>query len=143
MKVNKKTVGLSACGLLALGVFLPIVRLPLVGSMNYFSNGKGDGIFVLGIAVVSLVLILINKYKALFVTGFVSVCMLAYTFFNFQRTMSDMKDAMNTSLAGNPFAGFADLALQSVQLEWGWVVLIAGTVLLVAAAILDTKVPDK
>jgi len=63
MEINKKNIGLAGCGLLVLGTFLPIVRLPMVGSINYFNNGNGDGIYIIIIAIISLFLILKKNTK--------------------------------------------------------------------------------
>jgi hypothetical protein len=44
--------------------------------------------------------------------------------------MQDIHAQMEPRLAGNPFRGIADLAVTSVQLEWGWVVLVGGVICL-------------
>jgi hypothetical protein len=113
---------------------MPIVKLPIVGELNYFNNGRGDGIFVLVFAVVSLVFVLLRWYRELWIASIDSVAILAFTFFNLQSKMNQMKAQMETDLKDNPFRGFADLAMQSVQLQWGWAVLIIGVVLLIAVA---------
>jgi len=41
---------------------------------------------------------------------------------------------MESELAGNPFRGLADMAMQSVQLQWGWALLIVGAALVIASA---------
>ena len=41
---------------------------------------------------------------------------------------------MEAELRGNPFRGLADMTLQSVQLQWGWALLIIGAVLIIASA---------
>lgn len=87
-----------------------------MGKMNYFQNGKGDGTLILILAVVSFVVVLTRKYKGLWVTGLGSLAVMAFTFINFQMRISDMKSEMESELAGNPFRGFADMAMQSVQL---------------------------
>jgi hypothetical protein len=46
---------------------------------------------------------------------------------------------METKLAGNPFRGIADVAMQSVQIQWGWAVLIVGAGFLIAAAMICDK----
>jgi len=46
---------------------------------------------------------------------------------------------METSLAGNPFRGIADLAMQSIQIQWGWAVLIVGAGFLIAAAAISDE----
>jgi len=38
---------------LFVGVFTPFVSLPFAGNLNYFQNGKGDGVIILLIALVS------------------------------------------------------------------------------------------
>ena len=59
---------------------------------------------------------------------------MAFTFINFQMKISDMKSQMESELAGNPFRGLADMAMQSVQLQWGWALLIVGAGLVIAGA---------
>jgi hypothetical protein len=49
---------------------------------------------------------------------------------------------METELKDNPFRGLADVAVQSVQLEWGWAVLVIGIVLLIAVAAMKDTVYD-
>ena len=105
-------------------MFVPIVSVPFVGDMNYFQNGKGDGVFILILAIVSLISIFAKKYKALWFTGPGSLAILIFTFSNFQVRMADVKKQMELELADNPFRDLADIALQSVQLQWGWALLI-------------------
>lgn len=134
---NRQLLGIAGAALLFLGVFMPIVKLPIVGDMNYFQNGKGDGIFVLVFAVGSLVLVLNRQYKGLWLPSIGSVAVLAFTFMNFHSKMSQMKAQMEVDLAGNPYRGLADLAVQSIQLQWGWAVLVIGVALLMAAAAMN------
>jgi hypothetical protein len=47
-----------------------------------------------------------------------------------------------TDLKDNPFRGLADVAVQSIQLQWGWAVLVIGIVLLVAAAAMKDTSKD-
>lgn len=105
-----------------------------MGNVNYFQNGKGDGTIVLVLAVMSIILVLAKKFKMLWFTGLGSMAVMAITFINFQMKMSDAKAKMETELAGNPFKGLADMAMQSVQLQWGWALLIVGAALVIASA---------
>jgi len=138
---TKQLLGLIGSMILFVGVFTPIVSIPFIGNLNYFQNGKGDGTIVLILAVASLVLVLTKNYKWLWFTGIGSLGVLLFTFINFQLKMSEVKTDMESQLAGNPFRGFADVAMQSVQLQWGWALLIVGAALVIASAALreDTK----
>ena len=131
---TKQLLGLIGSIVLFVGVFTPIVSVPIVGNMNYFQNGKGDGTIVLILAIISLVLVLANKYKGLWFTGIGSLGAVLFAFINFQSKMSQAKADMDAELAGNPFRGLADMAMQSVQLQWGWALLIVGAALVIASA---------
>ncbi|OGM59103.1 hypothetical protein A3A75_05595 [Candidatus Woesebacteria bacterium RIFCSPLOWO2_01_FULL_39_10] len=131
---KKQLLGLIGSLVLIIGVFTPIVSLPFVGSMNYFNNGNGDGTIVLILAIASLVVVFLKKYKFLWITGLASLGMMLFTFINFQGKMASVKSEMQSGLEGNPFAGLGELALQSVQLQWGWIILVIGAVLLIVSA---------
>jgi hypothetical protein len=136
---NRQLLGTLGSAILFIGVFMPIVKLPIVGEMNYFHNGRGDGVIVLALAVTSFVFVLIRWYRQLWITSLGSAAVLAFTFFNFQSKMSQATRQMETELKDNPFRGLADLAVQSVQLQWGWAVLVIGIAfLIVVAAMKDT-----
>lgn len=137
---KKQTLGLIGSAMLFVGVFTPLVNLPIVGSMNYFMNGEGDGNIVLILAVISFLLVLTKKYEGLWLTGFASLGVMLFTFFNFQSIMTNAKTEMQAQLAGNPFAGIGDLVMQSVQLQWGWAILIIGAILVICAAAIKEEV---
>jgi hypothetical protein len=126
--------GILGSVVLFLGVFAPIVRVPIVGALNYFQNGKGDGVIVLILALASLVLALTNRYKWLWLTGVGVLATLAVTFLVFQHRMAQARSQMDTDLENNMFRGLAEIAMQSVQLEWGWAVLIVGGACLLSSA---------
>jgi hypothetical protein len=86
--------------------------------------------------------VLIKWYRELWITSLGSVAILAFTFFNLQSKMSQMRAQVETDLKDNPFRGLADLAIQSVQLQWGWAVLVIAVVMLIAAAAMKDAAND-
>jgi len=131
---TKQILAILGALLLFVGVFLPIVSMPIVGSLNYFHNGQGDGTIVLMLAVISIILAITRRFRGLWVTGLCSVGLLLFALVNFLIRMSQLRDQMQTELADNPFRGLADVAVNSVQLQWGWAVLMLGGILIVVAA---------
>jgi len=127
---QKQLLGLIGVAILFVGVFAPIISAPIVGNINYFQNGKGDGTIILILAVLSLIFTLMKKYKGLWFTGIGSLCVLFFTFINFQIQMNEL----NHELSGNPFA-----ALANIQLQWGWALLVIGAVLLICSAAVKNK----
>ena len=124
---------------MTIGVFMPIVSFPIVGSINYIYNGRGDGVLVLMLAVISIILVSLKIYKGLWFTGIGSLWVMLYTFINLQSGISKMKKDLNSDLADNPFRGLADIAVNSVQIQWGWAVLVVGSGLMIACAASKNK----
>jgi hypothetical protein len=122
--------------------FLPIVKLPVLGDLNYFANGRGDGLIVLVLGIISLGLVLLKWYRELWITSLGAAAVLAYTFFTLQSKLNQMATQLETELQDNPFRGLAGLAMHSVQLQWGWAVLVIGVGLLIAAAAMRDTADD-
>ncbi len=133
---NRQMLGFLGSVILFVGVFMPIVRAPIVGDMNYFQNGKGDGVIIMSFAAVSFFLVIARKYGGLWLTAVGSASVLAFTLFNFQSKMEETKAALKADLADNPFPGLADIAVQGVQLQWGLAILVVGIVMLLAVAMM-------
>jgi hypothetical protein len=54
--------------------------------------------------------------------------------------MVRMREEMETSLRDNPFRGLADMAANSIQLEWGWGILLLGAGLMMYAGVSARRV---
>jgi len=129
-----RILGLIGSGVLFVGVFMPIVSLPVLGKLNYFNNGKGVGVILIIMAVASLILIAVKQHRLLWVTGLGSLALLVYTYIVLQKFIKEVTESVGQELSGNPFAELVTVAFQSVQLQWGWAIMVVGAVLLLAAA---------
>jgi len=116
MTDRRQLFGLLGSGLLILGTFVPLISVPLLGTMNYFANGKGDGIFIIGYSALALLFTVLKRYKLLWIPAILSIAQLTYALITFTQKMSEAS------------------GLISISMEWGWLVLFAGAVLLVLAA---------
>jgi amino acid transporter len=131
---TRQVLGIGGSLVLVVGVFAPIVSVPIVGDLNSFQNGRGDGTIVLVLALISLLLVMRGLYRGLWVTGILSAATLTILFLNVLDGIGDVRAHLERELAGNPFRGLADVAMQSVQIQWGWALLVVGTLGLLAAA---------
>ena len=132
-------VGYGGVLALVLGCFAPLVHLPIVGSINYIYNGRGDGIIVLTLTIAAGALTFLRKYRGVsFVTlAIAAVC--TFTFIRFATLMADMRRSVNSDLQGNPFRGLADAMVNSVGLDWAWALLIIGIALLLISALMGIR----
>jgi len=102
---TKKILGLIGSLVLFVGVFAPVVSIPILGSMNYFQNGKGDGVVILILAVISLILTVMKKYWGLWFTGLGACGVMVFTFVNFQLKMAELQTQIENELIAVMIAG--------------------------------------
>lgn len=133
---KQQLTGLFGSLLLLIGVFLPVLSVPIIGSISLLNNGRSDGMIILGLAIASLVLIFMHKIKLLWVTGGISIALLSYDLYMVSSKISQTKAEFSEKMQGNPFGGFAEAMLNSVQLQFGWVVLFLGCIILLVTPIL-------
>ncbi|MGQ3887818.1 hypothetical protein ACQUW5_02155 [Legionella sp. CNM-1927-20] len=126
----KKVLGLLGCIILLIGVFTP-----LVGNLDSFSEGYGFGVIIILLSVNAFILTLAGKFKYTFFIGWLTLIIVGGMFFYCIYVLSKIRNQAEASLSGNPFRGFADLAMQSFHIEWGWIILFAGSVLLILTGI--------
>lgn len=132
-----KAAGFLGAGLLAFGVFAPFIAVPLAGQITYFNNGTGDGIIILVLAGVSAILIATDKLIGLWVTGGLSAALLGYVAIRVNSGISEMRSELQRQDLGL-FQGLGEAMIQGVQFQWGFGLLVIGTLLLLAVAAYET-----
>ena len=130
-------------GLIAtfIGLFLPIIHSPNMGSLNYvdyITETEISGLIMLLLGV-SLGLIIAQKYKGLLFTGVASICVVVFTLIQLQILISNAKRGIYAEISTNPFIGLIDIYQDSFQLQWGLVVLFVGAVLLIVSATISNN----
>lgn len=133
---TKRVIGLIGSILLIIGAFSPVVKIPIIGTLNYVNNGHGDGVIILALGIVSIVLVLFEKYNPLVFTGIGSFGVMTFTYFNIQNLLKDSQAQLHRDLMGNPFKGLAEGVLNAVQIEWGFALVLVGALLLTIVPII-------
>ena len=124
----------TAAILLIVGVFSPIVSFSFVGDVDFFRAGYGDGYILLIMAVASLALAVTGRWKQVLVPALGGLAVTVWTFLGVQDTIAEARSGGSAVLAGNPHEGLAAATMASIQWEWGWILLFAGSGLLVYSA---------
>jgi hypothetical protein len=135
-----QVIGFIGSAILFVGVFAPILKAPIIGSITYFRGGSGDGVIILILSLCAFFFTLIRRYRFLFYTGLASLILLIFSFIYFLTKMSDLKEDMNKELMDNPFKGVADAFIGAVEIQWGWPFLVIGAVLLIFSALMMRNV---
>ncbi len=116
--------GIAGSIILFFGIFTPLISLPVVGSVS-LTNGSVKAIITTCV-VASFTLTLKKMYKWLTLTGLGAALTISYIFLDFLVRIEDAKSNIDTELSGNPFRGLADVAVDSIHLDWGWIILFLG-----------------
>ena len=139
---GRQTLAVTAAILLLVGIFSPIVSFSFVGDIDFFRSGYGDGYILLLMAASSLALAFTGRWKQVIVPALGSLAVILWTFLGVQETISDARSGGSPTLAGNPHEGLAPATMASIQWEWGWVLLFAGSGLLVYSAARRDEMAD-
>jgi hypothetical protein len=131
--------GLVGSAILLIGVFTPIVSMPLIGSVNMFGNGRSLGGIVSVLAVASGALAFLNRNRLILLTSVAAGGIVLFAFLHLNSALSMIQVQLADGMKGNPFAGLANLAVSSVQLQWGWAVMAAGIVTLLLSGARPTS----
>ena len=120
--------GLTGSLLLLVGIFMPMVRVPVLGHMSYFRIAPEAGTVLAVLVVISLLLVNTRRYRYLWLTGAAS---LGVTAFGLLQKGSEPQ--------GGAMRHLSNLASQSVELEWGLGAMIIGALLIAAAGIIRLR----
>jgi hypothetical protein len=110
----------------------------MFGSLNYFQNGKGDGVILLIAGIASIFFTAQRKFKRLWVTGAVSIACALFTMGHFIYGMEKLKRDLASKHDTSIFSGITSTMMNSVELQWGLPLLIFGGLVVLAAAALGS-----
>ncbi len=132
--MTARNFALGGAALLIAGLFAPIITLPILGSINLFNNASNETAIIIVVLAAAAAWLAVREHTEDAIwPGFAAGAILLYVFARIQYGLSKMRASLTEGLEGNPFAGLAQTALGSVQLQWGWLVLAAGAGLIIYA----------
>ena len=138
--MDNRILALVGAGLLIVGVFLPIVSLPIVGSMNMLMPGGqiGDGIFILVFALAGGGLALAGKVRHVVWPALLSLAFTAWKYVSLQGTLDEARARMTDQMGAD--SGMASGLTDAIQMNLlGWAVLGIGGIVLLVAGVLAWK----
>lgn len=125
----KQALCLVGSTLLIIGVFSPIASILDATNISYFHHGK-YGVVVLAMAVISpFFLICKPLHPFLWMTSINCLWIVAFSFYQLRYTFNNLAFYVNSELghlAGN--------VIKNVPLQWGWLILFSGSLLLLISA---------
>ena len=115
---------------------MPLAKMPIIGQMNYFQNGDGDGVYLMVAAALAVILAASGRLRLLWLVGTAALGMLLFDLVQLQRMFHGAQRHLD-ALKDNPFRGLAEGMVGAAQIEWGAAVMIVGALMLLAAPTVD------
>jgi uncharacterized membrane protein len=137
---NKQIIGLIGIVLIIMGLFIPLVKVPLIGGISFFENDKMESILVMGLCAISLVLILSKRKMLLWFSNIATFTVTLSSAVQTTRRLMSAKSTAEKILGEKLTNKLADkltgVAMEHVHIYWGLVFLILGVILIFVCAIL-------
>jgi len=118
---------------------MPVFHVPDRGMLTYFQYGQEIGTILLVFAIVGLFLSIRGAFALLGVPCLFSLALLMLTFLNFQEGVAVARAGLQPDVLGSDSPGVMRDGLSTVRLQWGWIVLLVGSVFQVAASGIKTE----
>lgn len=131
----KQIIGLAGGLLLLLGIFLPVIKIPFIGNSTYMQNQEIESYIIIALAVLTILLLWLKKYKGLWFTGIVSLGILVYSYIRFQNLVNGNNTKIENDL-GVFYKELSGMFQDAIQLQWGVTILLTGAVLIILSAAL-------
>lgn len=139
----KQIIGIIGSILLILGVFIPLVKIPLVGGISFYDNSKLEAIIVILIAVISIFLVVAKRYILLWFSGFALLAVVSVRGIQVIRKLysarSTAEKILGEKLTAKLTKKLTNVAIEHVHISWGLIFLIVGAILIILCAFLATK----
>ncbi|MBL7893115.1 MAG: hypothetical protein JNL63_10825 [Bacteroidia bacterium] len=146
MKITKQQItGIVGADLLVIGLFLPVVNVPLMGDCNFFEVGNFNGLLdyslkgiaygIIGLGAASMLLSVLNYCRGLLITGLIAIGAFALTLKQF----NDLSANLHDDVATNFLMNITNTTVDESNLRWGWIILFAGAVVLIVTSFLRSQ----
>lgn len=131
---------LAGAALLYAGLFAPVLHVPFFGELSYLHFGQVEAFIVLLLTGAATLLTAFNLTHWTWGPSVGSTACIAFTAFSLWRTAVQTHAEIQTNFAISPLRQLAQVTLDSVEIKWGWVVLVTGAILsLVGAGIAHVR----
>lgn len=137
---TRQIIALMGGYLLVVGIFCPIISMPMVGYVSFFSLMKYGSYAIAAVGASAISFGFRKQFKGLYISFIVGFGIISYYLINLCIYLDNTKKLKGLVLDGNVNIKreaaqklFADLT----QVQWGWAILFMGIFLMLTAAVVE------
>jgi hypothetical protein len=140
--ILRQAVALLGSVLLIVGVFVPILGVPIFHDKSMMTLRPYVGLTILGLAVLTVLIVLIRKLRWLYVPGVIAVALVAYTPLAMQAQKDSIQSDIKSHVASMP-GGLAGRFVGATSLKYGWTLMMLGAGLVLAVPLLGPRLESR
>jgi hypothetical protein len=136
---NKQILGIVGAVLLIAGIFMPLVKIPILGGVSFYDNNQAEAIIVIALAVISMVFIVVKRYSLLAYSNIAMIVVMLSAGIQIARRMMSAKSTAQKLIGEKLTEKITGKAMEHVHYQWGVAILILGLILIILCAMLGRK----
>jgi hypothetical protein len=130
-------IGLIGSVLLIIGVFIPLVRVPLAGGISFFDSDKLESIILIVLAVISIFLIVLKMYKLVWFSGIAALATVSASGIQTVRKLLSIKSTAEKIIGEKLTDKFTNATVEQIHISWGLVFMFVGAILIMVCMAFD------
>ena len=128
---------------MAVGVFMPLISIPIFRDDSYFKLSPGGAAIILALGGLSILVALLGRFRLLYVTGLLALGLLVYTYFTVQERKASAQSNLNEHVINTPLKNLSHGLISSVGLRYGWPLMMLGAAMIVAVPLVGSRLSRK
>jgi len=143
---NKQIIGIIGVVFLIAGIFLPLVKVSIIGNLNFYEKNQTESIIIIALAVLSLIFILVKRYILLWFSSIAIIVVMATASIRLVRIAKSLMKAqsaaekiMGEKLVAKITEKITETAIKHTQVKIGIAFLVIGLLLIILCAILGKR----
>lgn len=141
--VIRRIVAIIGGLLMAVGVFLPMLSIPLLRDDPFFRLSPGGAAIILALGGLTILVVLLGRYRWLYLTGLVAIALLIYTYVQVDRKKTAAQSDLKERVIDTPLKNLSHNLVSSVGLRYGWPMMLLGAAITVAVPLVGSRLGRK
>jgi len=125
--------------LMAVGVFVPMLSIPVLRDDSYFHLSPGGAAIILALGGLSVLIAVVGRFRLLYITGMLALGLLIYTYFEVQQRKSSAQSDLRERVIDTPLKNLSRGLISSVGLRFGWPMMMLGAAIIVAVPLVGSR----
>lgn len=136
MKIIKVALVTVGALMLISGIFFPVIKIPFLGESSYLDQKQIESYVMIFLGLLSISFMLLKKYSWLWIPAATSFLILFFNYYEYLKSKNDISSSLKEIIPVSNLNDVSGLFSDAIELKWGVLVLMAGTVFIAIAAFL-------